>query len=238
MNIVLAVSLVLLCIMIYIILIDVYSVLFRISGLTKMKSRFQAISLLTNSGYTTSEAEIVTTNSFRRRIALASMITGYIFSVIIVSLVFNLINALSISNLQDSYITVLIVLGAFAFLFILFKLPFIKKPFEKLIEKLAKRIMNKNVKDNIITLLDTYDKDVMAEVSLNFVPEKLNDKQLCEINARDLYHINFLMLKRGGVAEAVNRETKFEVGDTVVVFGPIASIKKLFIANDKANKEQ
>ena len=40
-------------------LIQVFSVLFRISGLTKVKAKFQVISLLTNSGFTTSESEIV-----------------------------------------------------------------------------------------------------------------------------------------------------------------------------------
>ena len=166
------------------------------------------------------------------------MITGYIFSVVIVSLIFNLINTLSVNNFKVSYQTVLIVFAVFIGVLILFKLPFIRKPFERAIENLARKIMRKNAKDNIITLLDVYDKDVMVEVSLNIVPENLKDKKLSEINSRDVYHINFLILKRKGTVETVNAETSFEKDDTVVVFGPLQAIKKVFLVNEKSSKEE
>ena len=238
MSISLAITLILGFILVYIFLIEIYSILFRITGLTKMKSRFQAISLLTNSGYTTSEAEVVATNKLRRNIAIASMLTGYAFSVIIVSLVFNLLTRISMSSLQENYITILIILGAFAFLLIFFKLPFIKKPVEKLIEKIARKIMKKDIKDNIITLLDVYEKDTIAEVTINVVPESMQNKKLMEVNARD-YNINILMLKRNGTIQMPNKETTILQNDIVVVFGPLQSIKKLFITQkqEKNTKE-
>ena len=238
MSIELAISLILLFVIIYVFLINVYSILFRLTGLTKTKARFQAISLLTNSGYTTSEAEIVTTNHFRRNIAIASMITGYVFSVIIVSLLFNLINTLSTQDVSNSYTTILIAFSVFVGVLILFKLPFVKKPCEKVIESLAKRIMKRNIKDNVITVIDNYGKVAMAEILLNFVPEELQGKQLSKINSRDAYHINFLILKRNGVAQTVDKDTFFEAGDTVVVFGSLQNIKQLFIINKKSIKEE
>lgn len=238
MSISVAITLILAFILFYIFLIEIYSILFRITGLTKMKSRFQAISLLTNSGYTTSEAEVITTNKLRRNIAIASMITGYSFSVIIVSLVFNLLTRISMSSLQENYVKILIILGAFAFLLIFFKLPFIKKPFEKLIEKIARKIMKKNIKDNVITLLDVYEKDTIAEITINVVPESMQNKKLMEINARD-YNINILMLKRNGTIQMPNKETTILQNDIVVAFGPLQSIKKLFLTQkeEKATKE-
>lgn len=238
MSIELAISLILLFVIIYVFLINIYSILFRLTGLTKTKARFQAISLLTNSGYTTSEAEIITTNHVRRNIAIASMITGYVFSVVIVSLVFNLIKTLSTQELGNNYISILIAFGVFVGVLILFKLPFIKKPCEKAIEGLAKRIMKRNVKDNIITVIDNYGKVVMSEILLNFLPEEINGKRLSEINSRDTYHINFLILKRKGVAQTVDKDTTFEAGDTVVVFGALQNIKQLFIINKKNVKEE
>jgi len=239
MSISLAITLILGFILVYIFLIQIYSILFRITGLTKIKSRFQAISLLTNSGYTTSEAEIVTTNKLRRSIAIASMLTGYSFSVIIVSLVFNLITRLSANNLQENYITILIVLAIFAVILILFQLPFIKKPLEKIIEKIARKIMKKDIDDNVITLLDIYDKDVIAEISINVVPQLMQDKKLAEINTRDLYNINILMLKRNGIAEVVTKDTIVNKNDVLVVFGPVQSIKELFTTKEtKKQKEK
>jgi len=238
MSISLAITLILGFILVYIFLIEIYSILFRITGLTGIKSRFQAISLLTNSGFTTSEAEVVTTNKLRRNIAIASMLTGYAFSVIIVSLVFNLITKLSASSLQENYVTILIVLAAFAGVLIFTKLPFIKKPVERLIEKIARKIMKKDINDNVITLLDIYERDVIAEIAINVVPELMLNKKLVDINARDLYNINFLMLKRNGAVEVVTKETIIKKNDIIVVFGPRQAIKKLFITKEgKKDKE-
>lgn len=235
MNIGIAITLILGFILVYIFLIEVYSILFRITGLTKIKSRFQAISLLTNSGYTTSEAEVVTTNKMRRKIAMASMLTGYVFSVIIVSLVFNLINQLSINSIKDSYITIIIVVSAFALLLIIFKLPFVKKPLENFIEKIARKVMTKNIKENVITLLDIYENDCIAEITINNIPEPLVNKRLIEINIRDIYKINVLMIKRNGSAIVANKATMIMQNDIVVVFGPLNSIKKFF--NTKQTNE-
>lgn len=80
MNIELALTLILGFVIIYVLLIRFYSTLLRLTGLTDSKAKFQAISLITNSGFTTNEAEIITTNKARRRIASAAMITGHIFS--------------------------------------------------------------------------------------------------------------------------------------------------------------
>ena len=174
----------------------------------------------------------MTTNKLRRNIAIASMLTGYAFSVIIVSLVFNLITKLSASSLQENYVTILIVLAAFAGVLIFTKLPFIKKPVERLIEKIARKIMKKDINDNVITLLDIYERDVIAEIAINVVPELMLNKKLVDINARDLYNINLLMLKRNGAVEVVTKETIIEKNDIIVVFGPRQAIKKLFITKE------
>ena len=237
MSISLAITLILGFILVYIFLVEIYSILFRITGLTTIKARFQAISLLTNSGYTTSESEIITTNKLRRNIAIASMVTGYSFSVIIVSLVFNLITRLSAQSWQENYETILIILAAFAGVLIFFKLPFIKKPVEKGIEKIARKIMKKGIKENVITLLDIYDKDVIAEVAINKVPQIIQNKKLMEINVRDLYNINILMLKKNGVAEVVTKETILQENDDIVVFGPLQSIRKLFMGKEELDEK-
>ena len=232
MSIELAIALILGFVMIYIFLINVYSILFRLTGLTKIKARFQAISLLTNSGYTTSESEIVTTNHMRRNIAIASMLTGYIFSVVIVSLVLNLINAVSSHNNQIRYMFVFIAFGVFIVILILFKIPFIKKPFEKLIESIGRKLMNKHGKVNVMTLLDSYGSDAIAQINLNYVPILLQDKPLSEIQLRENYNINILMLKVNGVAKDLTKNTILQDGDVIIVFGPLQSIKKLFQGNE------
>ena len=233
MSVELAIALILAFIMIYIFLINIYSILFRITGLTKVKARFQAISLLTNSGYTTSESEIVTTNHLRRNIAIASMMTGYIFSVVIVSLVLNLINAVSINTSKISYSYIFIAFGVFVFVILLFKIPFIRRPFEKLIELFGKSLLGKHKKTNIITLLDSYGREAIAQVTLNYVPSIMKDKQLSDINIRDEYDLNILMIKTSDGTENITKMTILKENDIVIVFGPLQNIKKLFLGKEE-----
>lgn len=240
MSIELAIALILGFVMIYISLINIYSILFRLTGLTKIKAKFQAISLLTNSGYTTSESEIITTNHMRRNIAIASMLTGYIFSVIIVSLVLNLINAVSTNSSKISFMFVFIAFGIFIFILILFRIPFIKRPFERMIENIGRKLMNKNDKINIITLLDSYATgDAIVQITLNYVPKFLQNKPLSEVQIRENYNINMLILNVNGLTKEITKNTILKDGDIIIVFGPLQTIKKLFQGNDiKKLKEQ
>ena len=131
MGLIASVILILAFIVIYVIVIQIYSVLFRITGLTKEKANFQAISLLTNSGFTTSESEIIVSDRVRRRIAIAAMINGYAFSVIIVSLIINVILSLK-EDIQDQTLDIMLVaFGVFVLLIIITQIPFLKKLLEK-----------------------------------------------------------------------------------------------------------
>ena len=89
------VILILAFIIIYISFIDVFAVLFRMTGLTIEKAKFQVISLFTNAGFTTRESEIIVSNPRRRNLAKAAMITGHIFSIIIFSLIVTIITSIA-----------------------------------------------------------------------------------------------------------------------------------------------
>ena len=76
-------------VIVYILISDVITIIFRLTGMSEETARFQAISLLTNSGYTTSESETVLASSLRRKIARFTMLFGYTFTVTIVSTTVN-----------------------------------------------------------------------------------------------------------------------------------------------------
>ncbi|MFA6709555.1 MAG: hypothetical protein WCR79_07675, partial [Fusobacterium sp.] len=59
--------------------------MFRLTGMSEDKARFQVISLLTNSGFTTSESELILKSKKRRSLAKIIMIFGYTFTATIVS---------------------------------------------------------------------------------------------------------------------------------------------------------
>ena len=68
MGLITSVILILAFIIVYVIVVQIYSVLFRITGLTKEKAQFQSISLLSNTGFTTTESEIIVSDRVRARI--------------------------------------------------------------------------------------------------------------------------------------------------------------------------
>jgi hypothetical protein len=70
MSLVSSITLIITVIIVYYLLINLFSILFRITGLPKEKAGFQAVSLLTNAGYTTGESEIVVSEKTRRRIGV------------------------------------------------------------------------------------------------------------------------------------------------------------------------
>ena len=222
-------------IVVYVIVIQIYSVLFRITGLTKEKARFQAISLLTNSGFTTSESEVIVSDRLRRRIATSAMISGYAFSVIIVSLIINAILSLKEEVQLQAILVMLYIFIGFVVVIGIMQIPLFKRWFEKLVQSIATKLLRRNKTENTIIMLDNYGKDAMAEVYLNRVPEFMVDVSLSQTNIKEKYRLIVLMLKRGNKVIDVNKDTIFKKGDILVVFGPTNSIVNAF---NKKKKEQ
>ncbi len=61
MNIYIAVDLFAIIVLMYLIIIDFFTMIFRITGLPDEKARFQVMSLLTGCGFTTHESEFIST---------------------------------------------------------------------------------------------------------------------------------------------------------------------------------
>lgn len=227
-------------IVVYIVIVEIFTVLFRITGLTKEKSFFQTISMFTNSGFTTAESEVIMSNPSRRKVAVAAMISGNIFSILIVSLVLNLL--INIANTQqdaqDILIPALIAFGVFVVVLVFFRLPFIRKPFDKIVEKLAITSIKKKNHENIITTLDNYGKNMaIAQIIIYDMPAILKDKSLFESGVKDIYNINILLVKRKSRVVEVTKDTILQNDDVIVVFGTLQNIKNLFSTNKKRVQE-
>ena len=233
-----SVILIMVFIIIYVILIQIFSVLFRITGLTREKAGFQAISLLTNCGFTTGESEVITSDRLRRRIAIAAMISGYSFSVVIVSLLINVfMNAQKVFEEGGNYQWIFYSFGGFILFLIISQIPFVKRAFEKLISTIASTVLRRNNRENIITLLDNYGRDAMAEVYLNRVPEFMVDTSVIDSKIKDKYRINILMCKRNGKILDVTKDTIFKKKDSLVVFGSYAGIRNCFTKKTRETRK-
>lgn len=122
-----AVLLFVLFILVYVMIAEIFAVLFRLTGLTEDKAKFQVISMLTNSGYTTQESEIITKSKIRRKLARVTMIFGYAFTVTIVSSVVNIFLQFKKTQIQQ-VIWIIGILCVFVILLYFFrKLTWLKK---------------------------------------------------------------------------------------------------------------
>ena len=216
-------------VVLYIYTIEVFTILFRSTGLTKEKAKFQVISLITCSGYTTSEAEIVTTNKKRRRLAVVCMITGIVFNVIIISFIINFIGSVTNTEIvQEQLYNILVILGIAIGIIIILKIPFVSKILERGIEKAARKLLYRNQKYNTLTMLDSYDKNAIVEIYINNTPEVLKNKTLMESDFKKRYNLNLLILKRKNRAIEITKNTVIQDKDEIVVFGNKQTIKDLF----------
>ena len=69
-------------VLIYWIILEMFTVMFRITGLPDDKARFQVLSILTGAGYTTKESESFVSSKMRRKLAQVTMLFGYVLSVL------------------------------------------------------------------------------------------------------------------------------------------------------------
>ena len=245
MNIWLAISLVLAVITIYLFAIEIFSVAFKLTGMATSKIKFQVASLFTGTGYTTSESELIAKDDKRRKIALACIYTGHIFSVIIMGSIINAFVSLGMLkgngetsvHFTEWYFIVLYITATLFLLMLFIKIPPVNRHFQRFLEGIAMKLSAKNKKHNIITVLDLQGKHAIAEVVLNIVPAFANEVSLSEMELTKNYSINILSIKRDNRFVDVTKDTMFRQGDVLVIYGLINDIKTAFVNSVSKTKE-
>lgn len=245
MNIWLAISLILAVITIYLLLIEIFSVAFKLTGMATSKIKFQVASLFTGTGFTTTESELITNDERRRKIALTCAYTGHIFSVVIMGLVINVFFSIGINASNDFqaetftewYFIIFYISLGFFLLVLFLKIPPINKRFQKFLEKIAISSSKKSRKSNIMTVLDLYGKHAIVEVVLNTLPEYMKEKPLFQTGLSKDYSINVLSIKRGKRVIDVSKDTMFRKGDILVIYGLINDIKEALVNSVNVEKK-
>ncbi|MCQ8212936.1 TrkA C-terminal domain-containing protein [Cetobacterium somerae] len=214
----------------YLLICEIFTILFRLTGLTEETARFQVISMLTTCGFTTVESELITSSRKRRKLAFITILFGYIFSVTIVSMVINFF-----MRLNDGYSFQLILKAILAIIILiiiwyaLLRVNFVKNNFDKFISKIGIKTMFKN-QHNPIMILGIFKSEVIAEITITNLPEELINIQLKDSNIRSNYNLQILTILRDNDSTIiVNGESILKTDDKVIIFGSLKNIKKLFV---------
>ena len=234
MNLYMAVSLFSLIILTYWIMTELFTILFRFTGLPDERARFQVISLLTGCGYTTRESEMFLSNRRRRRLARITMLFGYVFNITIVSAFINVFLSLKQSQIEHLYIGILIPLIAVAIIFVFMRVPRIRAWGDGVLQQVADRIVGRTDSFNTVMLLDYIGSDSIALVTLKHIPEEYRGIPLSETKLKAETGILVMLTEKPGKkAVPAGADTVFEIGDQLTVFGDYAVICKAFHARER-----
>ncbi len=214
----------------YLLICEIFTILFRLTGLTEETARFQVISMLTTCGFTTTESELITSSRKRKKLAFITILFGYIFSVTIVSMVINFFTRSNDENsLQIIFKVILAVIFIIIIWYILLKVNVVKIHFDKIISKIGIKIMFKN-QDNPIMVLGIFKNEVIAEIIVTNLPNELLNTELKNSFIRSNYNLQILtVIKSDDTTKPVTGDTVLENGDKIIIFGELKNIKNLFI---------
>ena len=234
MNVYMALSLFSLIILIYWVITELFTILFRFTGLPDERARFQVISLLTGCGYTTRESEMFLSNRRRRRLARITMLFGYVFNITIVSAFINVFLSLKLSQVDDYYLGVLIPLVSVAIIFIFIRVPSVRAWGDGLLQQVADRLIGQTERFNTVMPLDYIGTDSIALVTLHSIPEEYQDVPLSRTGLKaDTGILVMLVEHPGKKAVPAGADTVFSVGDKLTVFGNYSVICKSFHARER-----
>lgn len=209
---------------VFLFLVEVLCILFKLTGLQDYKARFQVISILTGTGYTTKESELIMQHKKRRELAQWTMILGYIGLATFIPFFMTFIAEFIIDELK---IRAIILLGAFLFLLI----TIIRN--KRIIMWIDKRIecllIDNKVRNNkhLWTLISRshgfgiYNILVDEECKIigkTLLESKLSEKEIILLNV-DRGDDFFSFPK----ADFILKEQ-----DNIVIYGKVENIKKIF----------
>ena len=237
MNIYLAFTLFSLIILIYWVITELFTILFRFTGLPDERARFQVISLLTGCGYTTRESEMFVSSKHRRNLARITMLFGYVFNITIVSTLVNVFLSFNLEHVVD-FVGILIPVAAAAIIFIFMRVPVVRAWGDRLLGGIADRLIKRTDSFNSVMPLDYIGTDSIALVTLHHIPEEYQGVTLAKMRLKaDTGILVMLVEKPGQKAVAAGADSVFSVGDKLTVFGNYATICRTFHAKERFSDE-
>lgn len=118
-------------------------------------------------------------------------------------------------------------------IFTLMRIPHIRAWWDRLLQKIADRLVGRTDSVNTVLLLDYISGDSIAVVTLKRIPEPLQGIPLSETGLRSDTGILILLVEHiGQKAVPAGGDSVFAVGDKLTVFGSYAAICKTFHARE------
>ncbi|MFV0275179.1 MAG: TrkA C-terminal domain-containing protein [Bacilli bacterium] len=197
---------------IFMTIVEFFTVIFMLTGLSYSKSKFQVISMLTSTGFTTKESELIMLDPKRRKFAQNLIIFGYCATVTIVSM---LVTSLNTSNNWYEYLLAIIAIVAFL---IMLNSKSFRKIFDPKIEKFGSKFLYDEA-DNYLIILETLHEKIVGKIKLKKVPEEFINKKIGEMKINNKYGIQLLGIERDRKTLKITKDSSFENDDLIILYG-------------------
>lgn len=191
--------------------IEISVIAFTLTGLEKEVARYQAISMLTSTGFTTDESQLIPDHPIRRRISMFLILFGAFSLAVIISAITNILS-------DDLRLNKLMIISAVLLVvFILGKTPMTKK----LLQHRFEYEMKKNLDISELPIKEALfleEDDIVTDVAIE-ENSRLDGKKVKEVfkEGRD---VNLLFVKRGEMN--IRKELAGEIiqaGDKLYLYG-------------------
>ncbi len=216
---------ILIYVFVFMLSIEVFTAVFQISGMSRSKSRFQVLSLLTNSGFKTKESELITNDNFKRTVTIFIMIFTY------VSLLIFIISSVYITVHMD-ILTILVYIIVEVILFYnFFTILTVKKMVYSLVDWFTKKyLLEKNT--NTLKVLEEFNNKVLGIITLNSLPEDLVNVEIQTIEQLSILEISILAIERQNILiNSVSPTQTLNINDKITIYGDLINIQFLFKLN-------
>ena len=220
-------------ILLYWVITELFTFFFRLTGLPAEKARFQVISLLTGTGFTTQESEIILSSRRRRQLARITMLFGYVFNITIVSAFINVFLSVKTIQVRNQFFSFLMPVATVAVIFVFMRVPKIHAWGDNILRRFADRIFERKETFNAVMLVDYIHSESIAQVTLRRIPEEYQGRSLAGTRLRaDTGILVMLVERQGSKPMPARAETVFEPGDKRTVFGDYETICRTFHARE------
>ncbi|MDP8260684.1 MAG: TrkA C-terminal domain-containing protein [Candidatus Gygaella obscura] len=199
------------------VVVEVATTALRMTGLDIRIARFQAMSALTGTGFTTRESELITDNKQRRIIVMSLMIIGPIGFVTILT-------SILLSAREHVMLYQLLVLAVLALLLLKFsKSRKLMSVFHKAIETTLKKrhYPRKIVLEEILQLDENFG---VCEIKID-KHSKLADKTLAQSDIKEKGFIVLAIQREDNLITVPHANDKILVNDILVVFGNLKHLR-------------
>ncbi|PKJ52266.1 TrkA C-terminal domain-containing protein [Bacillus sp. SN10] len=213
---------------IVILIIEIHAIVFTLTGVKRTISRFQVLSLMTGTGFTTEESELILGHPVRRKLSMFLIVFGIFSFAVIIS---------SLSTILSKYVVTVhtfYIAGIILILYVLLQIPVIQRHLKKKLQQETKQ--NIEIKDLPIHQV------FLREPTDYLMKWKVDEHSIYQNQSiNSVFHpqedIHVLFVKRGDRnLRSCLGELILQEGDELLLYGDKRTLEEKFLHYLNQNK--